>query len=155
MSHGNKDRSLRKFKFERAIGRYVANPTVRVLGRLGIETSLATEIETIGRKTGQARQVPVSASFDSSGAWVISAHGTRSGWGINITANPKVRLRQGDRWRTGTAAFVPDDDVIVRARSFASHPALGALSAATLRAVQSDPVSVRITFDDTDAETSE
>ncbi|MBJ8345461.1 nitroreductase family deazaflavin-dependent oxidoreductase [Antrihabitans sp. YC2-6] len=143
-----KDSTLRKFKFERAVGRYVANPAVRALDRIGIQTSLATELETIGRKTGQARRVPVAASFDAAGAWVISQHGTRSGWGINIGANPQVRIRQGDRWRTGTAVFQHDDDVVARAQTFSSNPILGRLSAATFRALQSTPISVRITFTD-------
>ncbi|WP_031469422.1 nitroreductase family deazaflavin-dependent oxidoreductase [Sciscionella sediminilitoris] len=142
------ERSLRRFRFERAVGRYLANPAVRGLSRLGIRVSLATEIETIGRKTGQPRRVPVSVLFDTEGAWLICQHGTRSGWGANLTANPGIRLRQGDRWRTGTAVFVPEDDVEARARSFAPHPALGALSAATFRALQTRPVSVRVTFTD-------
>jgi hypothetical protein len=34
---------------------------VKGLSRLGVRTTLATELETIGRKTGQVRRVPVSA----------------------------------------------------------------------------------------------
>ena len=149
VSQQNKsDNTLRKFKVERAIGRYVANPTVRALDRIGIKTSLATDLETTGRKTGQTRRVPVAASFDETGAWVISQHGTRSGWGSNIGSDPKVRLRQGNRWRSGTAEFVRDDDVVARSRTFASNPVFGALTGATFRALQSTPISVRITFTD-------
>ncbi|NMN98181.1 nitroreductase/quinone reductase family protein [Antrihabitans stalactiti] len=149
VSQQNKsDKTLRKFKVERAIGRYVANPTVRALDRIGIKTSLATDLETTGRKTGLARRVPVAASFDETGAWVICQHGTRSGWGSNIGADPKVRLRQGNRWRSGTAEFVHDDDVVARSRTFASNPVFGALTGATFRALQSTPISVRITFTD-------
>jgi deazaflavin-dependent oxidoreductase (nitroreductase family) len=141
-------KALRKFRFERAVGKYVANPTVRALSRLGIRTTLATELETIGRKTGARRIVPVTARFDDTGAWLISQHGTRSGWGLNITENPTVRLRQGSRWRTGTATFVPDDDVVARGRTFGDGPVMTALSSATFRALQSSPISVRITFTD-------
>lgn len=143
-------RARRKFLFERGVGRYVANPTVRALRRLGIDTALATELETIGRKSGALRLVPIAAAFDESGAWVISQHGTRSGWTANITADPQVRIRQGGAWRTGTAQLVPDDDVDARARTFATHPAFAGLTAATFRALQSAPISVRITFTDTD-----
>ncbi|MFD6223554.1 nitroreductase family deazaflavin-dependent oxidoreductase [Nocardia asteroides] len=143
-----KDPMRRKFEIERAFGRYVANPAVRALSRVGIRTSFATELETTGRKSGQPRVVPVSVSFDDTGAWVISQHGTRSGWAVNIVAEPKVRVRQGDRWRTGTAELRPADDVVARARSFAPNPVLAGLTAATFRALQSTPVSVRITFTD-------
>lgn len=142
-------RARRKFRFERSVGRYVANPTVRALNRIGIGTTLATELETIGRKTGRLRRVPVAAAFDEAGAWLISQHGTRSGWAANISADPQMRIREGDRWRTGTAQLVPDDDVDARARTFASHPAFAGLTVATFRALQSAPISVRITFTDT------
>lgn len=141
-------RLLRKFRVERAVGRYLANPTVRALGRIGVRVSMVTEIETIGRKTERPRRVPVAAVFDPDGAWLISQHGTRSGWGANITANAQVRLRHGNQWRTGTAVHVPDDDVAARARTFAPNRVLGALSAATFRALQTTPISVRVTFTD-------
>lgn len=136
------DKTLTKFRRERAIGRYVMNPLVKVLTRLGVHTALATELETTGRRTGRARQVPVSAQFDADGAWVICQHGTRSGWGSNITANPNVRIRQGNRWRTGVATFRPDDDVVARGRKF------GRLGGSVARALETAPVSVRIEFSD-------
>jgi deazaflavin-dependent oxidoreductase (nitroreductase family) len=142
------DRLRHKFRLERAVGRYLANPAVRALDRIGIRTSAMTEIETTGRRTGQPRRVPVAAAFDADGAWLISQHGTRSGWGANITANPQVRLRHGGRWRAGTAELVPGDDVTARARTFAPNPALGTLSAATFRTLQTTPVSVRVSFTD-------
>lgn len=140
------ERARRKFRIERLVGRYLANPTVRALNRIGIDTTLATELETIGRKTGRYLRVPVAAAFDDTGAWLISQHGTRSGWAANITADPQVRIRHGARWRTGTARLEPGDDVDARTRTFASHPAFAAVTAATFRALQSAPISVRITF---------
>jgi len=139
-------KALRKFRFERIIGRYVGNPAVAFLGRLGIHTTYAAELETIGRATGLTRRVPVSASFDATGAWVISQHGRRSGWARNIADNSTVSIRQGSLWRTGIARFVDDDDPAQRARSFASSPLLRPLVAATFRALQSDPISVRIDY---------
>jgi deazaflavin-dependent oxidoreductase (nitroreductase family) len=103
---------------------------------------MATELETIGRKTGQARLVPVSAQFDNDGAWLISQHGTRSGWGRNIADNPNIRVRQGNQWRSGVAAFRPDDDVVARGRKF------GRLGAKVAKALETTPVSVRIDFTD-------
>ncbi|AXN45567.1 hypothetical protein DSM43518_03435 [Mycobacterium marinum] len=136
------DKTLRKFRRERALGRYLLNPAVKGMGKLGLRTALATELETIGRKTGQARRVPVSAQFDDNGAWIICQHGTRSGWGRNIVDNPNIRVRQGTRWRTGTATLRPDDDVVARGRKF------GRLGASVVKALETTPVSVRIDFTD-------
>lgn len=135
-------KTLRKFRRERALGRYLLNPAVKGLRRLGLRTALATELETVGRKTGQLRRVPVSAQFDNEGAWVICQHGIRSGWGRNIADNANVRVRQGDRWRAGVATFRPDDDVVARGRKF------GRLGARMVRALETTPVSVRIDFID-------
>lgn len=136
------DKTLNKFRRERALGRHFLNPAVTALSRLGLRTALASELETIGRKTGQLRRVPVSAQFDATGAWVICQHGTRSGWGSNIASNPNIRLRQGNRWRTGVAQFRPDDDVVARGRKF------GVIGARVVKALETTPVSVRIDFTD-------
>lgn len=142
MTSTHQEKTLRKFRRERAMGRYLLNPAVKGLSKLGMRTTLATELETIGRKTGQLRRVPVSAQFDGGGAWVICQHGVRSGWGSNIADNPSVRVRQGNRWRTGVATFRPDDDVVARGRKF------GRLGAKMVRALETAPVSVRIDFTD-------
>ncbi|MGB2948959.1 MAG: nitroreductase family deazaflavin-dependent oxidoreductase [Rhodococcus sp. (in: high G+C Gram-positive bacteria)] len=141
------DGTSRKFQVERVVGKYVANPLVRGLTGAGVQVKLMTDIETVGRKSGLTRRVPVSAKFDETGAWIISQHGTRSGWGANITADPRVRLRVGDRWRSGIAEFVHGDDVAIRARSFANNAVLGRLVGATFAALATTPVSVRVTFD--------
>ncbi|MFH5211516.1 nitroreductase family deazaflavin-dependent oxidoreductase [Antrihabitans sp. NCIMB 15449] len=137
-----------KFRFERGVGRYVANPLVAALDKVGVRSTIMAELETTGRKTGQVRRVPVSVSVDATGAWVISQHGRRSGWGSNIAADPRVRLRRGDEWRSGNAEFVPDDDVDARARTFADNRIASALAGYTFRALQTNPISVRITFTD-------
>lgn len=142
MTNINDDKTLRKFRRERAFGRYVLNPMVKGLGKLGVRTAMATELETIGRKTGQARRVPVSAQFDEAGAWIISQHGTRSGWGRNIVDNPNIRVRHGNQWRTGLATLRPDDDVVARGRKF------GRVAASVVKALETTPVSVRIDFTD-------
>ena len=142
MTNTRDGKALRKFRRERAFGRYLFNPTVKALSRLGLRTALATELETIGRKTGQVRRVPVSAQFDNKGAWVISQHGTRSGWGRNIVDNPNVRMRDGHNWRPGLATLRPDDDVVARGRKF------GRLGAQVVKALETTPVSVRIDFTD-------
>ena len=53
-----RDAAVRKFRRERIIGRYLANPTVALLGRLGIRTTFATDLETTGRNPGNAGVFP-------------------------------------------------------------------------------------------------
>ena len=138
----------RKFKLERQLGRSVMNPVVAALDRIGIRSALVVDLETVGRKTGAPRRVPLAGRADATGVWVISQHGRRAGWAHNIAANPKVRVRVGDQWHSGTATFEPDDDVRARARSFGGAGRLGqSATALTMRAMESDPISVRITFD--------
>ena len=140
--------AVRKFKFERQVGRSVVNPLVAGLERLGIRSSLVVELETVGRKSGAPRRVFLTGSADEGGVWVISQHGHRAGWAHNIEANPAVRVRVGTTWRTATASFRPDDDVRARARSFARGRIARAVTAFGIRALESDPISVRIDFTD-------
>ena len=107
------------------------------------------ELETTGAKSGQPRRVPLTGRADDGGVWVISQHGRRAGWAHNIAADPKVRVRVNNEWRSGTAAFVPHDDVVARARSFGGNGKLSqSATALGMRALQSDPISVRITYTD-------
>jgi len=145
-------KGLRKFKFERQMGRAVMNPMVAALERIGVRSSLVVELETTGAKSGQPRRVPLAGRADDNGVWVISQHGRRAGWAHNIAADPKVRVRVNSRgkneWRTGTATFEPRDDVRARARSFGGDGKLSqSATALTMRAMESDPMSVRISYD--------
>jgi deazaflavin-dependent oxidoreductase (nitroreductase family) len=141
------NKGLRKFKFERRVGRIVVNPMVAALDRLGIRSSMVFELETTGAKSGQPRRVPLTGRADDKGVWVISQHGRRAGWAHNIAADPKVRVRVDNQWRSGTATFEPDDDVRARARSFGGGKLSQSATALTIRAMESDPISVRIAFD--------
>jgi deazaflavin-dependent oxidoreductase (nitroreductase family) len=142
------NKALRKFRFERQMGRVLMNPAVAVLDRVGIRSSLVVDLETVGRKSGEPRRVPLAGRADDNGVWVISQHGRRAGWAYNIAANPTVRIRVDNQWRSGTASFEPDDDVRARARSFGGKGRFTqSATALTMRAMESDPISVRITFD--------
>ncbi|MCW2563066.1 MAG: deazaflavin-dependent nitroreductase family protein [Mycobacterium sp.] len=141
-------KAQRKFKFERRIGRIVMNPLVAALDKVGVRSQLVVELETTGRKSGEPRRVPLAGRTDDKGLWVISQHGRRAGWAYNIEANPKVRVRVNNQWRSGTATFEPDDDVRARARSFGGASKLSqSATVFTMRAMESDPISVRIAFD--------
>ena len=149
MATADSRKALRKFKFERQVGRTIVNPLVGALDKIGIRASSVVELETTGAKTGQPRLVPLTGRADDGGVWVISQHGKRAGWAHNIAANPKVRVRVDNEWRNGTAAFVSDDDVVARARSFGGNSKVSqSATVLGMRALQSDPISVRITFTD-------
>lgn len=142
------NKAVRKFKFERQVGRTIVNPLVVALDKVGIRASSVVELETTGAKSGQPRKVPLTGRADDDGVWVISQHGRRAGWAHNIAANPNVRVRVNNQWRSGTATFEPNDDVLARARSFGGKSKLSqSATALGMRALQSDPISVRITFD--------
>jgi deazaflavin-dependent oxidoreductase (nitroreductase family) len=141
------DKARRKFQFERQLGRTLMNPVVAALDRIGIRTKLVVELETIGRKSGEPRRVPLIGGFDGDDLWVICQHGRRAGWAYNIDANPRVRVRVNNEWRSGTAYFEPDDDVRARARSFGDSKLGQSATALTMRAMESDPISVRIALD--------
>jgi deazaflavin-dependent oxidoreductase (nitroreductase family) len=124
------------------------NPLVAALDKVGVRSQLVVELETTGRKSGEPRRVPLAGRTDDKGLWVISQHGRRAGWAYNIEANPKVRVRVNNQWRSGTATFEPDDDVRARARSFGGASKLSqSATVFTMRAMESDPISVRIAFD--------
>jgi deazaflavin-dependent oxidoreductase (nitroreductase family) len=147
MATKSANQARRKFKFERSMGRILMNPVVAALDRVGIRPSLVVELETVGRKSGEPRRVPLAGRIDGNELWVISQHGRRAGWAYNIAANPNVRVRVDNEWRIGTATFEPDDDVRARARSFGGTGRISqSATALTMRAMESDPISVRITF---------
>jgi deazaflavin-dependent oxidoreductase (nitroreductase family) len=139
-----KDRPVKR-RFEILIGRYTANPLMRGMFRIGITPPGLALVETIGRRTGAVRHTPVTAyTPDGETLWLIAQHGSHAGWVRNFEANPSVRVRLGRKWRSGTAELLPDDDVKARIRTFASGPVGRAMNAMAFRALESQPVTVRI-----------
>jgi deazaflavin-dependent oxidoreductase (nitroreductase family) len=134
----------RKRRIEIFVGRYTANPLMRAMFKLGIAPPGMAIIETVGRLSGQLRQVPVVCPPAEGTMWLIAQHGAHAGWVRNLQANPSVRLKLGRRWVSGTAQLVPEDDVKARINTF-SKTAIGrAINAASFRALESQPVSVRV-----------
>jgi len=137
------DRPVKR-RFEILIGRYTVNPMMRGLFRVGITPPGMALVETKGRRTGALRYTPIICTADGDTVWLIAQHGRHAGWVLNFEANPQVRIRRGRRWRAGTAELLPDDDVKARIATFASGPVGRAMTAATFRALESQPVTVRI-----------
>jgi deazaflavin-dependent oxidoreductase (nitroreductase family) len=138
--------SRRELKRKLASGtaRYVFNPIVRGLFRLGLPAPGTAILETIGRKSGQPRSNPVTNGLVDGVFWIVAEHGRRASYVRNLEANPGVRVRIGKRWLSGTARLVPEDDPRERLRYITSRRPITRLNTTTVRLLQTDLVTVRI-----------
>jgi deazaflavin-dependent oxidoreductase (nitroreductase family) len=118
------------------------NPLVRAAARAGLPLPWVVLLETTGRRSGQPRRTPVGKALVGDTLWVVAEHGMRASYVRNIQANPRVRVRAGRRWRTGTAHVLPDDDWRERQRQIPNR-----LNSAMVRAMGSEPVTVRVDLD--------
>lgn len=137
------DRPVKR-RYEILIGRYTANPLMRAMFKLGITPPGMALVETIGRRSGAVRHTPIVCNAEGDTLWLIAQHGRHAGWVLNFEASPRVRVRLGRRWRTGTAELLPGDDVKARVHTFATTAVGRAMTAAMFRALESQPVTVRI-----------
>ena len=118
---------------------YLANPLVTpIAGRL---PGMPALLETIGRKSGKPRLTPVGNGLSGDTFWIVAEHGRHSDYVRNLTANPRVRVRVGGTWRSGTAHVMPGDDPLARQRT------LDPLNGAIVRLVGTDLLTVRIDLD--------
>ena len=120
----------------------VLNPVVRAAVRLGLPLPTVVILETRGRKSGQLRQIPVGKTLEGDTLWIVAEHGRRASYIRNIEADPRVRVRVGRRWRTGTAHVLDDDDWRERQRRLPNK-----LNSALVRAVGTEHVTVRVDLD--------
>ena len=132
----------RKRRFVTALQVHVLNPPVRALAAHGLAPSVAL-LETTGRRSGEPRRTPVTNGLErgTDTFWLVAEHGRKASYVRNIAADPHVRVRVGRRWRTGVAHVLDDDDPIARQRT------LSRLHSATVRALGSELVTVRIDLD--------
>ena len=136
-----------KRRLATATAKYAVNPVVRGLFRLGLPAPGTAILETTGRRSGRPRRTPVTNGLTDGVFWIVAEHGRRAGYVRNIEAHPRVRLRIGRHWRTGTAQLVPDDDPRERLRRIAARRAVTRMNTATVRLMQTDLLTVRIDLD--------
>jgi len=118
------------------------NPLVNAAARRGLPTPSVVILETTGRRSGEPRRVPVGKALDGDTLWVVAEHGRKASYVRNIEAKPRVRVRVGRRWRTGTAHVLPGDDWRERQRRLPNK-----LNSAVVRAMGTQPVTVRVDLD--------
>jgi deazaflavin-dependent oxidoreductase (nitroreductase family) len=108
-------------------------------------------LETTGRRSGRRRRTPVGNGLRGQTFWIVAEHGRRASFVRNLEANPRVRVRVGRRWHQGRARVVPDDDPRKRLRYINSRRPITRLSAATVRLLQTDLMTIRIDLNGEDA----
>lgn len=127
------DINATKRRIVHTVQRLLVNPVGRKLP--------VTMLETIGRKSGQPRHTAVGGRVVDDQFWMVSEHGGHSHYVLNIEANPRVRVRIGGRWRTGTAHLLPDDDAVARLSQLPS------MNSAVVKLVGSDLLTIRVDLD--------
>ena len=120
----------------------VFNRLVLAAARAGLPTPSVVILETTGRRSGEPRRVPVTRMLDGDTLWIVTEHGRKAGYVRNIESDPRVRVRIGRRWRTGTARLVNDVDWRALQRRMPNK-----LNSAMVRAMGTEHVTVRVDLD--------
>ena len=118
------------------------NPLVNAAARAGLPTPGVVILETTGRRSGELRRVPVTRLLEGDTLWIVAEHGRRAAYVRNVEAHPRVRVRAGLRWRTGTARVLANDDWRERQRRLPNK-----LGSAMVRAMGTEHVTVRVDLD--------
>ncbi len=66
---------MTKRRFATGLAKYAFNPIVRTLFRLGVPVPGTAILETVGRRSGQARRTPVTDGLDGQTFWIVAEHG--------------------------------------------------------------------------------
>lgn len=133
------------------------NPLISALIERGLAPPTYALLETVGRRTGRRRRVPVANGLDGDTFWLIAALGDHAAYVHNLRADPRVRvkarparLRDGlrIRWRSGTAHPLPDDDARARHRRLGRGRPGYRLDGILLRGLATgDMLTIRIDLD--------
>jgi len=69
-------------------------------------------LETTGRISGEPRITEIWFVVEDGAIFLLSGIHTRKDWVRNLTVQPRVRFRLGDRWYKGVAQLVADDPAL-------------------------------------------
>ena len=131
---------------KRAVSRFATtrllNPVVRPLIERGQWPRTHALLETTGRTSGLPRRVPVGNGLRGDAFWIVTEHGWAADYVKNIQRDPRVRVKVGRRWYTGTAHILTSDDPEARLRML-RRPVNDTL----LRLVGTEKLSIRVDLD--------
>ena len=102
-------RQSTKRRLSKAFTVRVVNPLVRRLLEWGVPGTGTALLETTGRRSGLPRRVPVGNGLRGDEFWIVTEHGRAADYVKNIQSDPRVRVKVGRRWRSGTAHIVDED----------------------------------------------
>jgi deazaflavin-dependent oxidoreductase (nitroreductase family) len=138
---GTGDRRTKR-RISRFLTVRIVNPLVRRAVDRGLAGSGTALLETTGRKSGQPRVTPVGNGLRGDAFWIVTEHGWQSAYVKNIEADPRVRVKAGRRWRSGTAQILPDDDPYERMRALGRRA-----NDATVRLMGTEHLVIRVDLD--------
>ena len=99
-------------------------------------------LETTGRRSGAARQVPVGGRLIADSVWIVAADPGAAAYVRNIEVNPRVRVMIQGHWRGGIAHLLADDKA--HRRMFQINPLNGLFIGIAGR----DHLTIRVQLDD-------
>jgi deazaflavin-dependent oxidoreductase (nitroreductase family) len=134
--------SERKRKLSTLLTTRVVNPGVRFMLERGIAPRSVALLETTGRRSGQPRRTPVGNGLRDGHFWIVTEHGRRAAYVRNIEADPRVHVKVGRRWHSGTAHVLPDDDPFERMRML-GRPANDSM----VRLMGTEHLTIRVDLD--------
>jgi deazaflavin-dependent oxidoreductase (nitroreductase family) len=140
-----------KHRIVHALQKYLLNPPIKALLALGVAPPGYALLETIGRKSGKPRRIPVGNGRVGDEFWIVAERRNKAGYIRNIECNPRVRLKLRDglrtHWYSGTAQVLPEDDAPERQRWLvAKLPGAGS-NAAAVRLFGTQLLTVRVALD--------
>ena len=134
--------TARKRRLSKIASVKLLNPVMRRALEAGLVPRGWALLETTGRRSGRPRRVPVGSGLRGPHFWIVAEHGRHADYVRNIEHDPRVRVKVGRRWRSGTAHVLPEDDPRARLRML-KRP----LNDIGLRAMASEMVVVRVDLD--------
>jgi deazaflavin-dependent oxidoreductase (nitroreductase family) len=135
--------SERKRRVSTFITTRLVNPGVRFMLERGIAPKTVALLETTGRRSGQPRRTPVGNGLRDGTFWIVTEHGRRAAYVKNIEADPRVRVKVGRRWYSGTARVLPDDDPYERMRMLRRS-----VNDSAVRLMGTEHLTIRVDLDD-------
>jgi deazaflavin-dependent oxidoreductase (nitroreductase family) len=110
----NGSRPAAPYPTKRRVARFVTNrlvnPVVRRLLEAGVFPRTHALLETTGRRSGVPRRVPIGNGLRGEVFWIVTEHGRSAHYVKNIEHDPRVRVKVGRRWYSGTATILENED---------------------------------------------